>query len=196
MAPSAWLGLDSVHPSTCNGRTTNNLLPKTLTYMSWRLAAMVPPAWSLGQGPVQSQVFSRNSKKEMLTDADGSETHERCWPSFVIREGKLKRADVFRLWRSEQLRTLPDNAGKWIFSHLTSGSVNWNSACRGQLAAPGKMTNACALWPRIPPVIIYPAYTGSHLKPRLSKVTHCHVACNSGWFENANTYRRGQLNEL
>lgn len=131
VAPSAWLVLDSVPPSTCNGRTTDNLLPKTLTYMSWRLAAIVLPAWSLGQGPVQSQVFSRNSKKEMLTDAGGSETHERCSPSFVIRESKLKRADVLGSGRSEQLRTLADDAGKWVFPHLTSGSVSWNSACRG-----------------------------------------------------------------
>lgn len=33
--------------------------------------------------------------------------------------------------RSEQPRTPADGAGKWVFSHLTSGSVNWNSACWG-----------------------------------------------------------------
>lgn len=107
--------------------TTNSWLPKTFTYKSQWLAVV-------GWGPIQCQVFFQNSKKEIFFDADGSKTYERYLPSFIIRECKLKHADIFRLWKTRIIENIfAEDVGNWIFSYFISGNVNWYNAYRGTI---------------------------------------------------------------
>lgn len=151
MAPSAWLALDSAPPSTSAEHTASNLQATcSLRHSPMNLGGWqrVLPALSLGQEPAQSHLYPQNSEKEMLTDADGSKTWKRLTPTHNKRI-RVKHTEMFRLWKIRTIEnTLAKDTGKWIFSDCSSGSINWNNTYGGQFAAPSKITNAYALWPR------------------------------------------------